>query len=98
MAADARSSCSTSVVPVQKELVDTEQSYKCNFANASVAVTTDGKPLVRERSEDRSCDVSCRVPSNVICADVSSLSELICSETKHGLFHARFHHRRVSYF
>ena len=93
-----RASCSTSVVPVQKELVDTEQSYKCKFANATVAVTTDGKPLARERSEDRSCDVSCRVPSNVICADVSSLSELICSETKHGLFHARFHHRRASYF
>ena len=97
MAADARSSCSTSVVPVQKELVDTEQSYKCKFANATVAVTTDGKPLARERSVDRSCDVSCRVPSNVICADLSSSSELICYEIKHCLFHVRFHHRRASY-
>ena len=74
MAADARSSCSASVLPHPKDLVDTEQSYKCKFSTAAVAETTEGKPLARERSEDRLYVVAGCFPSNVICADPLHLS------------------------
>jgi hypothetical protein len=96
LAAGASSSCSASVLPDPNELVDTEQSYKCKFPNAAVAETTDGKHFARERSEDGLCVDSCRVPSHVICADLSNSSELPCDEIKHCLFDDRFQHRRSS--
>ena len=86
MAADARSSCSASVLPHPKDLVDTEQSYKCKFSTAAVAETTEGKPLARERSEDRLYVVAGCFPNNVICADLFISAEITCYEIKHCLF------------
>ena len=90
MAADARSSCSASVLPHPKDLVDTEQSYKCKFSTAAVAETTDGKPLARERSEDRLYVVAGCFPSNVICADLFISVEIAYYKIKHCFFDDAF--------
>ena len=71
----------------------TEQSHKCKYFNAEVAETTDGKPLVRERSEDGLCLTLVVLQSISFVLTSPTNRKLICAEIEH-CFDARFQHSR----
>jgi hypothetical protein len=61
----------------------TEQSYKSKYCNAEVAETTDGKPLVREHSEDGLCLTLIVFHSMSFVLTSPTNRKLICAEIEH---------------
>jgi hypothetical protein len=74
----------------------TEQSHKCKYFNAEVAEATDGKPLVRERSEDGLCLTLVVLQSISFVLTSPTNRKLVCGMIKKSsiVFDARFHHGR----
>jgi hypothetical protein len=61
----------------------TEQSHKCKYFNAEVAENTDGKPLVRERSEDGLCLTLVVLQSISFVLTSPTNRKLDCTEIDH---------------
>ena len=61
----------------------TEQSHKCKYFNAEVVENTDGKPLVRERSEDGLCLTLVVLQSISFVLTSPTNRKLVCAEIEH---------------
>ena len=80
----------------QSDMERADKSSDQNPLNAKVAENTDGKPLVRERSEDGLCLTLVVLQSISFVLTSPTNRKLVCGMIKKSsiVFDARFHHGR----